>query len=99
MPQRPLRLTFGPSRSGFFHGQHAGSGFRGRISEAWPHFSAPGAFMLGGVHTLCAAPNKNTGMEPTQKRNTKNTIQEKSKDSIQKREAIYVFLQIEGHRE
>jgi hypothetical protein len=65
MPQRPLRLTFGPSRSGLIHGQLAGGGFRGRISEAWPHFSAPGAFMLGGPDTLSGMPKKNSGMEQT----------------------------------
>src|SRR5262245_46327613 len=70
MPQRPLRLTFGPSRSGLFHGQFAGSGFRGRISEAWPHISAPGAFMLGGTRTGNAGrPKKIPGMEQNLGRN------------------------------
>ena len=78
MPQRPLRLTFGPSRSGFFHGQHAGSGFRGRISEAWPHFSPPGAFMHGGLHALCGTPKKNTGKWNKHKKETQKTQFKKS---------------------
>ena len=78
MPQRPLRLTFGPSRSGFFHGQHAGSGFRGRISEASPHFSAPGAFTLGGAHALCGTPKKNTEKWNKHKKETQKTQFKKS---------------------
>src|SRR5215470_1678948 len=58
MPQRPLRLTFGPSRSGLRHEQFAGSGFRGRISEAWPHFSAPGAFTHGSSGAVSGVPQK-----------------------------------------
>src|SRR5215831_7843393 len=117
MPQRPLRLTFGPSRSGFnFHGQPAGGGFRGRISEAWPHFSAPGGFHAWRpARTMRDAQKEHQGtpekkhqrgntkkehwkMEPTQKRNTKNIIQENTKGTIRKKSSC-LPLQIEGHRE
>src|SRR6266700_4645397 len=95
MPQRPLRLTFGPSRSGLIHGQLAGGGFRGRNSEAWPHFSAPGAYTIGRTHSCARCQKRNGGTEQTQKRNRKNTIQKRieqfkkthdSKDS--KRETV-----------
>src|SRR6266566_4498217 len=77
MPQRPLRLTFGPSRSGLIYGQLVGGGFRGRISEAWPHFSAPGAFMLGGTDTLSGTPKKKRWNGTNTKKNTRNTIQKR----------------------
>src|SRR5215467_7929382 len=89
MPQRPLRLTFGPSRSGFLHGQHAGGGFRGRISEAWPHISAPGAF-ISGVHWCDGRPKttlkqtntselKTKSWDGNTTRNAKRTIPTKTK--------------------
>jgi hypothetical protein len=43
--------------------------------------------MLGGLHTLCGGAQKeHWKMEPTQKRDTKNIIQEKTKGTIRKTE-------------
>ena len=59
LPQRPLRLTFGPPHSGFLHELPAGSGLWGRISEARRRYGPSRRAKAEDVN--CDTPNSASG--------------------------------------